>query len=71
MLLDRLTGFESVQFILIVGIFVCLIVYMCLRSVRQEGERKSQDQRQKDAIATQISVGRQVTKSQKADHASL
>lgn len=65
MFLEKISNFETVQFILIVVIGFVLCAAMAARRSRQSEELKSADQRQKDLLP----LSQRITdKSKKAGH---
>ena len=57
MLLEKISNFETVQFVLIVVIGFVLCAALAARRSRQSQELKSQDQRQRDSIPIERRIG--------------
>lgn len=68
MFLEKITAFETVQFVLIVAIAVVICVAMLVRRARQSEELKSADQRQKDLIPISQRIAIHKEKKRLAGH---
>lgn len=68
MFLEKISNFETVQFILIVVIGFVLCAAMAARRSRQSEELKSADQRQKDLIPISQRIAHHKEREKKAGH---
>jgi K+-sensing histidine kinase KdpD len=68
MFLEKISNFETVQFILILMIGLVLCALIAARRSRQSEELKSQDQRQKDLIPISQRIAAHKEREAKAGH---
>ena len=68
MLLEQISTFMVVQFILIVCVTAIILAAMAARRSRQSEELKSADQRQKDLLPISQRIENHKLKSKKAGH---